>query len=308
MSTLSRLYAGIQNSFAAVKSTVMDAGSRIIEGATSVIQKASNPAGKKMAMTLMEVLMDEFTPKPALTVPAQKVEGAEEGGVMGTMKGWLSKAAAVTNDLAAKAKKRVIKEVAMTAINKASSEIQGLLIKNVTSVGEQLGKSATETLESIAAESADAIDTTLSAIGKKFREVLLAFKGKLDTKAQENGISEAEKLGLALANILHEKLSDLGDSCFHAKKISLDAFKAESKNAINDAKPAIEKELGEAFVNFLLNPVITFLKSFVSSLFANLASFFAESSVLSNAPISKPAASVTAGVEEKVEAGVNCSL
>lgn len=280
MGIFSSLYSGVTKAVSAATSAVTDAGSRVLKGATNAI-------GGALARTTLGAMANELAPTKIAVDPSP---AAEPVGITGTIQGMFSKATLVANDLASKAKNHVMKEVAMAAFDTTFKEIQEHVSESVASLGAQLGQSATNTLESAVTEGSDAIDNTLGSVGKKFRDVLEGYKAKVEKKGKEENLTEAEKLGLNLATILHSKLSDLGDACFQAKKISLDAFKQQSTDAIKIARPAIEKELGQLFVNFLLAPIINFLQSIVSSITNSIFNFFGVNPEVAKAPAHQAAA------------------
>lgn len=297
MSILSSLYSGVQNSISAVTSAVSNASSRVLKGATQAV-------GGLIARTTVGAIMDEI--KSALPTNNTPEPGKvpEPTGLVETVQDIFGKAGSVATELVNQTKKRVIKEVAMAAFDTTINEIQGHVADGVASLGAQLGQSAVEKLESVINDGSDSLDATLGTIGKKFRNLLAGYKEKIDTNLQKNDLSVSEQLGFNLANLLHDKLSDLGDACFQAKKLSLDAFKQQSTDAINRAKPAIEKELGDAFVNLLLTPITSFLKGIMTNVMKNLFSFFKEeNSSPSIAPVTQEA-----DAEVEVEANIGLQM
>lgn len=292
MSIFSSLYSGVQNSIRAVASAVNDAGSRIMKG-------ASHAVGGLIARTTVGMIIDKLKTASPTANTQEPAKEQEPIGVVETVQDFFGKAGSVATELVNQTKKRVMKEVAMAAFDTTINEIQEHIIDGVSSLGAKLGQSAAEQLESVIVEGSDSLDATLGNIGKKFINLLEGYKEKIDTGLQKNDLSVSEQLGLNLANLLHEKLSDLGDACFQAKKLSIDAFKKQSIDAINRAKPAIEKELGEAFVNYLLTPISSFLKGIMTNVMKSLFSFFKDTSL--SAPV-KPEAN--AELEEDVDVGV----
>lgn len=283
MSILSSLYSGVQNSIRAVTSAVSNTSSRVLKGATQAV-------GGLIARTTVGAIMDEIKSASPTTNTPEPGKVPEPTGIVETVQDFFGKAGSVATELVNQTKKRVIKEVAMAAFDTTINEIQGHVVDGVASLGAQLGQSAVEKLESVINDGSESLDATLGTIGKKFRNLLEVYKEKISTNLQKNDLSVSEQLGLNLANLLHDKLSDLGDACFQAKKLSIDAFKQQSTDAINRAKPAIEKELGEAFVNFLLTPITSFLKGIMTNVMKNLFSFFKEeNSSPSIAPVTQEA-------------------
>ncbi|KTD50856.1 hypothetical protein [Legionella quateirensis] len=290
MSILSSLYSGLQNSFSAVTSAISNTGSRILKGATSAV-------GGLIGRTSAGVIMEEIM--PASNKPeSEKV--TEPNGVVETIQDLLGKAGSAATELVNQTKKRVVKEVAMAAFDTTLNEIKGHVVEGVASLGAQLGQSAAEKLESVITEGSLSLDSTLGTIGKKFRDLLAAYKEKIDTNLQKSDLSASEQLGYNLANLLHDKLSDLGDACFQAKKLSIDAFKQQSTDTINRAKPAIEKELGAVFVNLLLTPITSFLQGLMTNVMKSIFSFFKVGSSPSIAPVKSEVIA-----EVKDEVGVN---
>jgi hypothetical protein len=295
MSILSSLYSGVQNSISAVTSAVSNASSRVLKGATQAV-------GGLIARTTVGAIMDEIkTASPTNNTP-EPGKVPEPTGIVETVQDFFGKAGSVATELVNQTKKRVIKEVAMAAFDTTINEIQGHVAEGVASLGAQLGQSAAEKLESVINDGSDSLDATLGTIGQKFRNLLAGYKEKIDTNLQKNDLSASEQLGFNLANLLHDKLSDLGDACFQAKKLSLDAFKQQSTDAINRAKPAIEKELGDAFVNFLLTPITSFLKGIMTNVMKNLFSFFKEEN--SSPSMTSVTAEANAEVEEEANVGL----
>ena len=279
MSILSSLYSGLQNSFSAVTSAISNTGSRILKGAT-------NAVGGLIGRTSAGVIMDELLPA---TNKPESEQVTEPNGVVETIQDLLGKAGSAATELVNQTKKRVIKEVAMAAFDTTINEIKGHVVEGVASLGAQLGQSAAEKLESVILDGSQSLDSTLGTIGKKFRSLLAGYKEKIDTNLQKDGLSASEQLGYNLASLLHDKLSDLGDACFQAKKLSIDAFKQQSTDAINRAKPAIEKELGAVFVNLLLTPITSFLQGLMTNVMKSIFSFFKESSSSTIAPVKSEA-------------------
>ncbi len=312
MSILSSLYSGVQNSIRAVISAVSDTSSRVMKGATHAV-------GSSIARTTVGAIMDEITPTSPTTNTPESEKKPEPTGVVETVQDFLGKAGSAASELVSQTKKRVMKEVAMAAFDTTINEIKGHITDGVASLGAQLGKNITENLELAVIEGTGSFDATLGTIGKKFRGLLENYKGKIDTNLQKEGLSASEQLGYSLANILHAKLSDLGDACFQAKKLSLDAFRQQSTDAINRAKPAIEKELGEAFVNYLLAPLSSFLVGMATNVMKSMFSFFkAESSssasVQPEATVEKECSNSSTVVpmrpdaEDENEAGLRCQM
>ncbi|KTD38487.1 hypothetical protein Lmor_0308 [Legionella moravica] len=299
MSILSSLYSGVTNSISAVTSAVSNTASRILNSASQAV-------GRSIGRTTVGMVMDKIKPDVPSTTPQEPIAVNEPSGVVETIQDLLGKAGSAASELVSQTKKRVIKEVAMAAFDTTINEIKGHVTEGVASLGAQLGQSAAEKLESVIVEGTESLDSTLGTIGKKFRSLLAVYKEKIDTNLQKGDLSASEQLGFTLANLLHDKLSDLGDACFQAKKLSVDAFKQQSADAINRAKPAIEKELGAAFVNFLLTPITSFLQGIMTNVMKSLFSFFKESASPSTTPVT-PEAVVTLkdGVEVKAEDAVN---
>lgn len=156
-------------------------------------------------------------------------------------------------------------------LNSAMMAAESKLKKSMMDLGESVGKIATTAIEQATAAGSNQIDTTLGNIGKKYNAFLNVFKEEIDALKQSDD-SESKKLGIGLAEILYNKLTDLGDACFQAKKLSLGAFQSESSAAINKAKPRIQEELGNAFVDLCLTPLINFLKSIAFTIFKGLFS------------------------------------
>ena len=296
MSILSSVYNGVQNSISAVTSAISDASSRIFKSATQSV-------GDSIGRTTVAVIMEGIKPQVPTEDATENATVPEQSGIVGTIQDLFGKAGSAATELVNQTKKRVVKEVAMAAFDTTLNEIQGHVVEGVASLGAQLGRSAAEQLESVILEGSDSLDATLGTIGRKFRNLLGDYKEKIDTNLQKSDLSASEQLGFNLANLLHEKLSDLGDACFMAKKISVDAFKQQSTDAINRAKPAIEKELGEAFVNFLLTPITSFLKGIMTNVMKSLFTFFKEGDSPSLASV-KPEAEAEAVVENEANTGL----
>lgn len=268
MSILSSFYSGVQNSISAVTSAASAASSRVFKGITQSV-------GSSIARTTLGVALDKIKPTPPIP-DTEPEKAAEPTGVFETVQNFFGQAGASATNFVNETKKRVIEEVAMAALDTTIEEIKGHVIEGVASLGAGLGKSAAEKLESVINEGSDSLDASLGTIGKKFRGLLSSYKEKIDTGLQQKDLSASQQLGFNLANLLHDKLSDLGDACFQAKKLSIDAFKQQSTDAINRAKPGIEKELGDAFVNFLLAPITSFLQGLMSSVMKTCLGFFKE--------------------------------
>lgn len=266
MSILSSFYSGVQNSISAVTSAMSTASSRVFKGITHAV-------GSSIARTTMGVVIDKIKPTPPNTEPENT---SPPDGLIETVQDFFGKAGTAATEFVSQTKTRVIEEVAMAAIDTTIEEIKGHITEGVASLGAGLGKSAAETLESFINEGSDSLDASLGTIGKKFRGLLESYKEKIDTGLQQKDLSASQQLGFNLANLLHDKLSDLGDACFQAKKLSIDAFKQQSTDAINRAKPGIEKELGEVFVNYLLAPLTSFLQGLMSSVIKSCLGFFKE--------------------------------
>lgn len=292
MSILSSFYSRVQNSISVVTSAVSAASSRVFKGITHAV-------GSSIARTTVGVIIDKIKPTPP--TPNTKPEKASDSvSVVETVQDFFGKAGSVATEFVNQTKKRVMQEVTMAAIDTTIDEIKGHIVEGVASLGAELGKSAAEKLESVINEGSDSLDTSLGIIGKKFRGLLESYKEKIDTSLQQKDLSASQQLGLNLANLLHEKLSDLGDACFQAKKLSIDAFKQQSTDAINRAKPAIEKELGEAFVNYLLTPITSFLKGIMSNVMKSCLGFFKEKISPSTTPVT-PEANQETKEEEGME-------
>lgn len=291
MSILSSFYSRVQNSISVVTSAVSAASSRVFKGITHAV-------GNSIARTTVGVIIDKIKPIPP--TPNTEPEKASSASVVETVQDFFGKAGSVATEFVNQTKKRVIQEVAMAAIDTTIDEIKGHIVEGVASLGAELGKSAAEKLESVINEGSDSLDASLGSIGKKFRGLLDSYKEKIDTGLQQKDLSASQQLGLNLANLLHEKLSDLGDACFQAKKLSIDAFKQQSTDAINRAKPAIEKELGEAFVNYLLTPITSFLKGIMSHVMKSCLGFFKEKISPSTTPVT-PEANQEAKEENEME-------
>jgi hypothetical protein len=187
-----------------------------------------------------------------------------------------------------------IKDGVINLVSGAQSWVKGMVTNSLTSAVDTLAETAVKSTEKQIKSSLAKISCQLGTQSKEmvnaaqavveqgiidsnqkvqqainiFDELMQKFRAELDTKKVQGECQESV-LNLTDGEALYKSLFELGKT-FKDGKIKLEEFAKQGKSSIENAKPKIEEIIGKAFVEAILNPILSFFTDLVSSLFKSV--------------------------------------
>lgn len=159
------------------------------------------------------------------------------------------------------------KNAAKETAHKAAEEI-GSSAKFVCT---QLGKKAVQSFGSSATGSVDALTHAAIHVESAFQNAMRSSESKIRKMAVEHGTG-LSGLGIQLAENLLKTLKQHGEHYFSQSTYCVDAFGKSVLDTINSETPQLQRALSNSMINFIMKPIMDFLKGFFNVLFEEFSS------------------------------------
>ncbi len=160
-----------------------------------------------------------------------------------------------------------------SAVNATQRQLRSSLDTIVHRLGVK-SKQAVDSAQAVVEQGIVESNQKADEVLKKFFELMTNFRRSLDERKAQGTKQDDSFINLDDGESLYKSLEELG-TFLQEGKIKLEEFASKGKSTLDKAKPIIEKLIGEAFVEAVINPILSFftelVSSFVKSVFQDLS-------------------------------------